>query len=286
MNQPVTLIGLGPMGQAMVHALLDAGHPVTVWNRTASRADEVVARGAVRAAGPAEAVAAAELVVLSLTDYAAMHAILDQVDVTGKVIVNLSSDSPEVTREAAKWAGQRGARFLTGGVMVPAPMVGTEASYVYYSGPREVFDVHEKTLAVIGAPHHMGTDPGLAQLFYQANLDVFLTALSAFLHGSALLGSAGVPAKDFAPWAAQVLQLVIQFLPQSAEQVDADEHPGDLSTVTMMGATADHVLAASREAGIDLDLPRAIKAHYDRTIAAGKGGDNWTRLIDGIRNPG
>ncbi|MER7082095.1 NAD(P)-dependent oxidoreductase [Saccharopolyspora kobensis] len=267
--------------------MLDAGHPVTVWNRTASRADDVVARGAVRAAAPAEAVRAADLVVLSLTDYAAMYDVLGRVeDLTGKVVVNLSSDSPEVTREAAKWAEQRGARFLTGGVMVPAPMIGTEASYVYYSGSKDLFDAHEKTLGVIGKPHHMGTDPGLAQLFYQANLDVFLTALSAFLHGSALLGSAGVPAKDFAPWAAQVLQLVIQFLPRSAEQVDADEHPGDLSTVTMMGATADHVLAASEEAGIDLELPRAIKSHYDRTIAAGKGGDNWTRLIDGIRNPG
>ncbi|WP_210435396.1 hypothetical protein [Saccharopolyspora sp. ASAGF58] len=34
-----------------------------------------------------------------------------------------------------------------------------------------------------------------------------------------------------------------------------------------------------------IHLPRAIKAHYDRAIAAGRGGDNWTRLIDGIRNP-
>lgn len=287
MNQHVTLIGLGPMGQAMVHSLLDNGHPVTVWNRTASRADGVVARGAVRAASPVEAVRASELVVLSLTDYAAMYDILGPVeDLAGKVIVNLSSDSPAVTREAAKWVEERGARFLTGGVMVPAPMIGTEASYVYYSGSREVFDAHEKTLGIIGKPHHMGTDPGLAQLFYLANLDVFLSGLSAYLHGAALLGSAGVPAKDFAPWAAQVFQLIVHFLPESAEQVDADDHPGHLSTATMMGATADHILAASEEAGIDLELPGAIKAHYDRTIGAGNGGDNWTRLIDGIRNPG
>ncbi|MEV0083474.1 NAD(P)-binding domain-containing protein [Saccharopolyspora sp. NPDC050642] len=286
MNEHVTLIGLGPMGQAMVGALLDGGHPVTVWNRTASRADDVVARGAVRAATPAEAVGASDIVILSLTDYQAMYDILGQVeDFGGKVIVNLSSDTPEKTREAAEWAEQRGARFLTGGVMVPAPVVGTEASYVYYSGPKDVYDAHEKTLRRIGETHYMGDDPGLAQLFYQANLDVFLTALSAFLHGAALLGSAGVPAKEFAPWAAKVLQLAAHFLPDSAEQVDSGEHPGHLSTAKMMGATADHILAASEAAGIDLELPRAIKAHYDRAIAAGKGGDNWTRLIDGIRNP-
>ncbi|MER5390915.1 NAD(P)-binding domain-containing protein, partial [Saccharopolyspora sp. NPDC002686] len=76
MNQSVTLIGLGPMGQAMVNVLLEDGHPVTVWNRTASRADGVVARGAVLAATPAEAVGASDLVLLSLTDYAAMYDIL------------------------------------------------------------------------------------------------------------------------------------------------------------------------------------------------------------------
>lgn len=286
MNQHVTLIGLGPMGQAMVKALLDGGHPVTVWNRTASRADEVVARGAVRAESPAEAVRASDLVILSLTDYQAMYDILGPVeDLGGKVVVNLSSDTPDRSREAAEWAEQRGARFLTGGVMVPAPVVGTDASYVYYSGPQDVFDAHEKTLQLIGKPHHMGADPGLAQLFYQANLDVFLTALSAFMHGAALVGSAGVPAKEFAPWAVQVLQLAAHFLPQAAEQIDDDDHPGHLSTAKMMGATADHVLAASEAAGIDLDLPRAVKAHYDRAIAAGGGGDNWTRLFDGIRKP-
>lgn len=44
-KDPVTVIGLGPMGQAMVRAFLTAGHPTTVWNRTASRADAVVAEG-------------------------------------------------------------------------------------------------------------------------------------------------------------------------------------------------------------------------------------------------
>lgn len=50
MITPVTLIGLGPMGQAMVGSLLTAGHPVTVWNRTPARAEPVVAAGAVLAA--------------------------------------------------------------------------------------------------------------------------------------------------------------------------------------------------------------------------------------------
>jgi 3-hydroxyisobutyrate dehydrogenase-like beta-hydroxyacid dehydrogenase len=113
-DKPVTVIGLGPMGQAMVRKFLAAGHPTTLWNRTPARADALVEEGAVRAASPAEAVAASELVVLSLTDYQAMYDILGQAEdaLSGRVIANLSSDSPQKTREAAAWLAERGARVL------------------------------------------------------------------------------------------------------------------------------------------------------------------------------
>ncbi|GAA2803090.1 NAD(P)-dependent oxidoreductase [Saccharopolyspora taberi] len=282
---PVTVIGLGPMGQAVVTTLLEHGHPVTVWNRTASRADGVVDRGAVRAGTAAEAVAASRLVLLSLTDYQAMYDILGGItdSLAGKVIVNLSSDSPERTREAARWASDHGAAFITGGIMVPESMVGGEGAYVYYSGPREVFDAHEPTLALLGRPDYVGTDAGLAQLYYQAQLDVFLTSLSAFLHATALLASAGVPATEYAPWAKETFGLVAYFLPEAAKAVQDGEHPGDQANVTMMGATADHIVEASKAAGIDLELPKAVKSHYDRAIAAGHGKDSWTSLYEVIK---
>jgi len=52
MKPPVGLIGLGLMGHPMGANLLKAGHELTVWNRTASRADDLVAQGAKRAASP------------------------------------------------------------------------------------------------------------------------------------------------------------------------------------------------------------------------------------------
>lgn len=286
---PVTVIGLGPMGQAMARALMAGGHPVTVWNRTPSRADGLVADGATRADSPAAAVAASDLAILSLTDYQAMDDILGPVGpgLAGHTIVNLSSDTPERTRRAAAWAAGLGARFLTGGVMVPEPMVGTEAAYVYYSGPRSLVDQHAATLGLIGAPRYVGEDPGLAQLWYQAQLDVFLTALSGLLHATALAGSAGVTAAEFLPEALQTLADIPAMLAgeDTARNLDAGIHPGDQSTATMMGATADHIVGASEAAGIDVELPRAISSHYGQAIAAGHGRDSWTSLIEVIKAP-
>lgn len=288
---PVTLIGLGPMGQAMVRTLLAAGHPVTVWNRTAARAEGLVADGATLAASPAEALAASELVVLSLTDHQAMYDILGDATeaLAGRTLVNLSSDTPDRSREAADWASSHGATFLTGGVMVPAEMVGTEAAYVYYSGPAEALETHRPALARIGAPRHLGEDAGLAQLMYLAHLDVFLTSLSALMHATALLGSAGITATRAVPELMRTLADIPAMLQAGGDigaQIDAGEHPGHLSTATMMGATADHITAASDTAGIDLTLPEAVRAHYHRAIADGHGNENWTRIIDGIRSPG
>jgi 3-hydroxyisobutyrate dehydrogenase-like beta-hydroxyacid dehydrogenase len=273
------------MGRAMVRKFLAAGHPTTVWNRTPSRADELVDEGAVRAGTPAEAVAASELVVLSLTDYQAMYDILGPVGdaLAGRVVANLSSDSPQRTREAADWLAERGAQLLAGGVMVPAPMVGEEGAYVFYSGPRTVFDAHEPTLRVIGRPDYRGDDPALAQLFYQALLAMFLTALAGELQAAALVASAGVSVKELAPYMTDNLNLAAAFADETARHVDARSYPGDLSTATMMGATADHIVAASKAAGLDTTLPDAVKSLYDRAIAKGHGRDNWTSLYEVIK---
>lgn len=280
---PLTLIGLGPMGQGMAARFLESGHPVTVWNRTASRADELVAKGAVRAGTAAAAVEANRLVLLSLTDYAAMYEILDGAPLAGRVVVNLSSDTPEETLRAAAWLAERGAELITGGVMVPARLLGTEAAYVFYSGPREVLEPYEETLSVIGRPEYVGADHSLAQLFYQAQLDAFLTGLAGVLHAFALVGTAGVPAKDFLRHLADNVGSLGLYLEETARNLDEADHPGDEANVLMMAATARHVVGASEAGGIDGELPRAVQSLYDRAIAAGHGRDSWTSLIEVIR---
>ncbi|MGI5132009.1 NAD(P)-dependent oxidoreductase [Pseudonocardia sp. CA-107938] len=285
MNTPVTLIGLGPMGQAMVRSLLAAGHPVTVWNRTPARAEPLVVEGAVLAATPGEALAANELVILSLTDYQAMYDILGPAEdaLRGRVVVNLSSDSPGRTREAAAWLAERGAELVVGGVMVPAVLVGKPEAMVFYSGPAAAYEAHVDTLRVLGRPDYRGTDPGLAQLYYQALLDIFLSYLAAYTHATALLGAAGVDAATFLPYATAFSDTLSYYISDTARAFDNGEHPGDAGNAAMMGATADHIVAASREAGIDAALPLAVKSLYDRTVAAGRGKDSWTATIEVMR---
>ncbi|NEE10160.1 NAD(P)-dependent oxidoreductase, partial [Streptomyces sp. SID7499] len=198
-DNPVTVIGLGPMGLALAEAFLKNGHPTTVWNRTPEKARDLVARGARLAASAAEAVAAGPLTVVCLKDYATLYEVLDPTGggPAGRTLVNLNSGTPKEARAAASWAAERGVAYLDGAVMVPPPLVGDPGSVFLHSGPREIFEAHRATLESLGDPHYLGSDPGLAVLHNAALLGLMYATMNGFLHATALVGSAGVPAADF-----------------------------------------------------------------------------------------
>ncbi|MFE9040680.1 NAD(P)-dependent oxidoreductase [Streptomyces sp. NPDC012421] len=287
-RQSVTVIGLGPMGQAMAGAFLDRGYDVTVWNRTASRADDLVARGAVLAPDVERALAANALVVLSLTDYDAVYATLAPAEaaLAGRVLVNLSSDTPEKARAAARWAAERGAVQLTGGVTVPPSGIGAAESSTFYSGPREVFDRHRPALEVItGRTDHRGEDPGLAALFYQIGMVMFWTSMLSYWQAIALADANGLTAADVLPHAVETAQSLPGFFSFYAERVDAGRHTGDVDRLAMGKASVEHVLHTHADAGVDTALPAAVVELFRRGMDAGHAGDSFSSLVELLRKP-
>lgn len=90
-------------------------------------------------------------------------------------------------------------------------------------------------------------------------------------------------AAEFLPYATDNVNTLSYFLTEAAGEVDEERYPGELANVTIMGATADHIVGASRDAGIDLDPPSAVKADYDRAIATGHGPHAWTSQFEVIK---
>ncbi|MER7833375.1 NAD(P)-binding domain-containing protein [Streptomyces sp. NPDC095602] len=282
-KQSVTVIGLGPMGQAMAGAFLDHGYDVTLWNRTASRADALVARGAVLAPTVEEALAANELVVLSLTDYDAMYALLEPAStaLAGRVLVNLSSDTPEKARAAARWAAERGAVQLTGGVTVPPSGIGQAESKTFYSGPREVFERHQPALRVItGRTDHQGEDPGLAALMYQIGMVMFWSSMLSYWQAIALADANGLKAADILPHAVETANSLPGFFSFYAERVDAGRHTGDVDRLAMGTASVEHVLHTNADAGVDTTLPAALVELFRRGLDAGHAADSCSALVE------
>ncbi|MBT2382046.1 NAD(P)-dependent oxidoreductase [Streptomyces sp. ISL-11] len=284
----VTVLGLGRMGSALAGAFLAAGLPTTVWNRSAARADALVERGAVRAASPREAVEASELIVVCVTTYDDVHAVLEPVAglLAGRTLVNLTSGSPEAARETAAWAAGHGAGYLDGAIMTTPPGIGNPAYMLLYSGSPAAFAAHRAVLAELGDPVDLGADPGLASLYDTALLGLMWSALSGWLHGTALTGADKVDATAFTPVAVRWLTAVGGFMSTYAPQIDEGHYPGDDATLDIHLATMDHLLHASEERGLDVGLPALLKRVTERAVADGHGGDSYARLIEAVRDGG
>ncbi|MEU7025237.1 NAD(P)-binding domain-containing protein [Streptomyces sp. NPDC046275] len=284
-KQPVTVLGLGRMGTALAAAFLAAGHPTTVFNRSPEKADPLVARGARRAATVAEAVAASELVVVCVLDYPTVRALLDPVAgaLRGRVVVNLTSGSPEQARAEAEWAAGHGIGYLDGGIMTTPPGIGDSDSMILYAGGAGLLDAHRAALAVLGDPVDLGTDAGLASLYDAGLLGLMWSVFGGWLHGSALTGADGVPAGEFTALAVRWLRTVAGFLSAYAGQIDAGEYPGDDATIDIQVAGIEHLLHAAEARGVDNRLPELHLAMMREAVAAGHGSDSYARIIEAFR---
>lgn len=245
--------------------------------------------GAVRAGSVAEAVAASPLVVVCVLDHEVAHRILEPVGagLAGRVLVNLTSDTPERSRRAAEWAAGHGIDYLDGSIMVPAPVIGTPGAMVLHSGSRRAFDTYEEALGALGgrAPY-LGADHGISAVYDLAMLSFFSSGMAGLAHAFTLAGAEGGTAKDLMGH----LGVIVEIFPAIAEGMAADLDGGRLDgagegSLSMEAVGVGHIVEASRDRGVDTDVLDALKALMDRTIAAGHGGAEFVRITETMRAP-
>ncbi|MEU3843851.1 NAD(P)-binding domain-containing protein [Streptomyces sp. NPDC028635] len=286
-HQPatVTVLGLGPMGQALAGAFLDAGIATTVWNRTPGREAGLPGRGARVAGSAREAVAASTLTVVCVVNYDASDAVLRDEEVTaalkGRTVVNLSADTPARARDTAAWAERHGIRYLDGAIMTPAPSIGTPDAVFLHSGPREVYNACRPVLAALGGTHtHLGEEPSRAAAYDIALLDVFWTAMAGYAHALAVARAEGVSGRELAPFAQGIATILPPLFEEFAEDADDGTYSGGINPITSAASTMAHVVHASEDHGIDASLMRVIEGQARRVIARGHGGDGFIRVTD------
>ncbi|WP_424210810.1 NAD(P)-dependent oxidoreductase [Streptomyces sp. BI20] len=287
---PVTVVGLGLMGQALAAAFLNGGHATTVWNRTPGKADELVARGAVPAADPAAAVAAADLLVVCLSTYDNVREVLGGLGegLRGKTVVNLTSGSSDQGRETAVWAAEQGAEYLDGAIMITPPGIGSETSVLFYAGDEAVFKKHESALGLLGGgTTYLGADHGMPALYDVSLLGLMWGTLNSFLHGVAVVETAKVGAQQFLPWAHMWLDAIKTFTADYAAQIDAGDErfPANDATLETHLEALKHLVHESEALGINSDLPKYSQGLMEGVIAQGHAKNSYAAVLKAFRKP-
>lgn len=283
---PVTVVGLGSMGTALARAFLAAGHPTTVWNRTPSKAENLVAQGAHRATTIDDGVSASPLVVTCLTSYDDTRRVLGPATaaLAGRALVTLNSGTPAAAREFAAWAGTHGIRYLDGAVKDVPDAVGKPATLLYYSGDGAVFDEHQATLRALGGDTVLlGAEPDLAKFYESAVGATLLPALVGFFAGAAAARTRGLPASALVPYSVRWLQMIAEILPAFAAEIDAGDYSRGASSVDLFLAGSGWDLEFAREAKVDDAWLRPLHDLVRRAAAAGHGEDSIAALTEVIR---
>jgi len=194
----VGFIGLGVMGKPMAINLLRAGYPLTVWNRTRSRMDELIAMGAYGASSPKEVAERSDVVITMVTDSPDVEeVILGSNGVIygarpGLIVIDMSTISPKVTRRIAEELSKKGVKMLD------APVSGGEKGAreatlsVMVGGPREVFEECLPIFEVLGKKITYMGPTGMGQMAKLCNQVICALNIQAVCEGLMLGAKAGL----------------------------------------------------------------------------------------------
>lgn len=193
----VGFIGLGLMGNPMSKNLVNAGHQLTVWNRTEVRTDELVASGAQRGTSPADVAAVSEITITIVSDSTDVETVILGDDgvlagaQSGTVVVDMSTISPSVTRTIAARLKENDVEMLDAPVSggVSGAVQGTLS--VMVGGEKLIFERCLPVLEAMGGSIAYCGGNGMGQVTKLANQIVGLGTLAAVCEGLVFAVKAG-----------------------------------------------------------------------------------------------
>lgn len=283
----IAFLGTGLMGKPMATRLLQAGYPVTAWNRTHGKAEPLQAYGAVIAADPADAVRQADIVITMLE----AGPIVAQVIAAAlpglkkeTLVIDMSSTRQSEARDLDTKLAAHGIRFID--APVSGGVVGAQAGTlaIMAGGRQEDFARAEAVLTVMGHPTLVGP-AGCGQLAKLCNQLIVGGTLNIVAEALLLAEAGGAdPAAvrtairgGFAE--SRILEV------HGQRMLERNFMPG--GQVKSQYKDLENVLVAAADAGLQLPLTELVTRHYQRLMdTAPKADQSAVLLATEARNPG
>jgi 3-hydroxyisobutyrate dehydrogenase len=159
----VGFIGMGHMGSSMTRRLLAAGYPVTIYDRTAARAEELTKQGATAAATPRELASDSQVVMICVTNDDAQQAVMSGPNgalagiLPGSTVIDLSTVSPAASRRLHQAAAEKGASMIDAAVSGSVAQVEQGSLVIFVGGEFETYQACKPLLDALGhQSFHMG----------------------------------------------------------------------------------------------------------------------------------
>jgi 3-hydroxyisobutyrate dehydrogenase-like beta-hydroxyacid dehydrogenase len=282
----VAVLGLGRMGAPIADRLREAGHELSVWNRSPGPAESFADRGAHVLGSPREAWERADVCVTMLADGSALEAVtlgedgLLSVD-AGGVLVDMSTIGTDSSGRVAEECGRRGVSFLRAPVSGNPSVVMAGNLGIVVSGPRDVFDSLAGTLRDIG--------PNLFYVGDGEEARIVKLAVNLMIAGTTqLIAEALVLAEKNGIDRAKMLEVIggstmgSPFVKYKTDALVADDYTSTF-TASLMYKDLALAIEAGHEAAAPLPLTAATQQMMEACVAMGMGDDDFTALLPRLR---
>ncbi len=284
MRMRIGFLGLGTMGEPIANNLRKAGHDLTVWNRTPSKADHIVSKGGKLARTPRECASGRDLVFTCLSDELALEAVLEGPDgvlgglASGGVLVDMSTAGTAAARAASERTARKGASF------VASPILGSKTSaqqaqiVLVVGGPAPARERARPALRAISARMFELEDPVQAALM-KLCVNAVGGAMIAGLGEALALGmSGGLPI----PSIIEVLQASSFHSPLFLMKGDLVEKKDWTPRFSVRLAEKDQRLAqeAAAEQRAKLPVSEAVRQLFVDTVESGRGDEDVAAVAD------
>jgi 3-hydroxyisobutyrate dehydrogenase-like beta-hydroxyacid dehydrogenase len=284
----VAVIGLGAMGSALARALLRDGRRVTVWNRTNAKAEPLVREGAALAPDPASAVVASPIVLVCVDNYEVTRAILSDQNVrprlSGRVLVQLSTGTPQEARDAERWTWEAEAGYLDCAILAYPDQIGTPEAVIFVAGAEATFRRCEPLIrSLAGGLTYVGEQVGAASALDCAALSFVFGALLGALHGARICEVENMRVDEFGSMLAEFAPVVGGEVKQLAERIQADRYDGSQAALRTYAAAAVRLVQQARDGRIDSGFPAYASGAFQEGMNAGFGNEDLAAFIKVLR---
>jgi 2-hydroxy-3-oxopropionate reductase len=191
----IAFLGTGLMGAPMCRCLLKAGFELTVWNRSAAKAEALRTEGATVAATPAEAAAGAEVVITMLSDGPAVAEVMFEQGVAKAIVegatrIDMSSIGADEAMDHADRHLARGVAYLDAPVSGGTKGAAAGELAIMAGGDADTVAKMQPVFAAMGRATHVGPN-GCGQLSKLANQVIVAITIGAVSEAFILAGGGG-----------------------------------------------------------------------------------------------
>jgi 3-hydroxyisobutyrate dehydrogenase-like beta-hydroxyacid dehydrogenase len=282
LSMKIGFIGLGQMGTAFAGLLLQAGHSVTVWNRSPDAAKPLAAQGAIAARTPAETMQGDVLFSMLASDQAMRDIGLDT-DLLEKaaknlIHVNLATISPAFARALAAAHESRGLGYVAAPVFARPEAAAKGQAVVIVAGANTAVTKVEPLLAQIGRRTvRVGEQPEMANLFKVAGNFMIMSAVETLGEAFALLRKGGVDAEQFLDTMTEGLFAAPVYKNYGKQILNEAYEPAGFYLKLGL-KDANLVKGASEELSAPMPLLDLVRGHYEEAMKKGWGEKDWAAL--------